>query len=393
MKISVISFGPVASKKNGYFVRVWWILKALSRMGDVVLLEFPEDFKSCSMQNLKVVRLRGNEKVNRTGLISKVSKRLLTFDIFHVLKFQIVSLIELIRFSRFIRESDIVFIESPLLIPAMLISKLFGRFVVLDTHCINELLAEKFKSLSFKAYIIRKMAWGILERLSIGLADVILVASDVERRYVVQRFGVSEARVLTVPNLPANIKEFKEAYDVDERSVVFVGDLEASHNADAAKFIVDVLSPMLPYIKFYVIGRNVGFKSTRNVKFLGFVKDIAEYIDRSAVCIAPLRVGAGTKTKILDYLSRGRIVLTTPEGFEGLERFEKFVWVSDVKEFGSNLRELLSEADVKIRKRIGKGVMAVFDREIRRFEGAIRHAVLWKGLNSRPKLERVERYG
>ncbi|MEM0328473.1 MAG: glycosyltransferase family 4 protein [Thermoproteota archaeon] len=42
------------------------------------------------------------------------------------------------------------------------------------------------------------------------------------------------------------------------------------------------------------------------------------FLDISDVCIAPLRVGAGVKTKILTYMIYGKPIVTTPVGIQGI---------------------------------------------------------------------------
>ncbi|MEM3786063.1 MAG: glycosyltransferase family 4 protein [Nitrososphaeria archaeon] len=55
-----------------------------------------------------------------------------------------------------------------------------------------------------------------------------------------------------------------------------------------------------------------------NVVFTGFIKELAPFLDISDVCIAPLRVGAEVKTKILTYMIYGKPIVTTPIGIQGI---------------------------------------------------------------------------
>jgi glycosyltransferase involved in cell wall biosynthesis len=54
------------------------------------------------------------------------------------------------------------------------------------------------------------------------------------------------------------------------------------------------------------------------VTVTGFVPDVQPYLDQAAVVIAPLRAGAGMRVKILQALARGKAVVTTSLGAEGL---------------------------------------------------------------------------
>jgi len=49
------------------------------------------------------------------------------------------------------------------------------------------------------------------------------------------------------------------------------------------------------------------------------VPDVRPYLARAAVCVAPLRIGGGTRLKILDALAMGRPVVSTSLASEGLD--------------------------------------------------------------------------
>jgi len=52
--------------------------------------------------------------------------------------------------------------------------------------------------------------------------------------------------------------------------------------------------------------------------FTGYLPDIRPALKQSSVCIIPLRVGGGTRLKILEALAAGIPVVTTKKGMEGL---------------------------------------------------------------------------
>ena len=63
IKICVISFGPIKSKSNGYFIRIWSILKELSKSNEIIVLEFPEVVTKDGIEkfeNITFIRLHGN---------------------------------------------------------------------------------------------------------------------------------------------------------------------------------------------------------------------------------------------------------------------------------------------------------------------------------------------
>ena len=55
------------------------------------------------------------------------------------------------------------------------------------------------------------------------------------------------------------------------------------------------------------------------VRFADTPRDLAPYYAASAICVAPVFAGSGTRTKILEALAHERVVVTTPLGAEGLD--------------------------------------------------------------------------
>jgi len=56
-----------------------------------------------------------------------------------------------------------------------------------------------------------------------------------------------------------------------------------------------------------------------DVRFTGTVVDLRPYIARAAVCVVPLRIGSGTRLKILEAAAMAKPIVSTTLGAEGLE--------------------------------------------------------------------------
>jgi glycosyltransferase involved in cell wall biosynthesis len=74
-----------------------------------------------------------------------------------------------------------------------------------------------------------------------------------------------------------------------------------------------------------VAGRNPSetlrrrFRHLEDVEFTGSVPDIRREIARAAVCVVPLRIGSGTRLKILEAAAMEKAVVSTTLGAEGLD--------------------------------------------------------------------------
>ena len=100
-------------------------------------------------------------------------------------------------------------------------------------------------------------------------------------------------------------------------------------NDDAITYFCGEILPLIwqkkGSVKFYVVGKNpsavvknLAGRDTR-VIVTGRVDDVRSYIQRSHVFIVPLRIGGGTRLKILEAMSMGKAVVSTTIGAEGIK--------------------------------------------------------------------------
>lgn len=156
--------------------------------------------------------------------------------------------------------------------------------------------------------------------------DRVVVVSDADRAAFAARYGVAGAVV--APN-GVDLEQFQPgATPAPGRDVVFVGCLDWSPNADAAAHYVERVLPILrrrTASRFWIVGRNptpaVRALAARHpdVVVTGTVPDVRPYLERAAVVVVPLRVGGGTRIKILEALAMARPVVATTIGAEGLD--------------------------------------------------------------------------
>ena len=111
-------------------------------------------------------------------------------------------------------------------------------------------------------------------------------------------------------------------------SMVFAGGMDWFPNRAAIEWLAAELWPALaadnPARAVTVIGRNppaeivaLAARDPR-VRALGVVDDVRPHISRAAAYICPIRVGGGTRLKILDALAMRRPLVSTAVGVEGL---------------------------------------------------------------------------
>jgi glycosyltransferase involved in cell wall biosynthesis len=121
--------------------------------------------------------------------------------------------------------------------------------------------------------------------------------------------------------------------EMQETAVGFLGNYPHDPNRDAVMYFLTDMWPQIKDsvsgIKFYVIGRGPTSdilslaKDDPDIIVTGQVDDVREYLQRVRVFVAPIRLGKGFRGKILEAMSMGIPVITTPLGAEGLPARQK----------------------------------------------------------------------
>jgi glycosyltransferase involved in cell wall biosynthesis len=118
---------------------------------------------------------------------------------------------------------------------------------------------------------------------------------------------------------PANLLE-------PQPDLVFVANFAYQPNADAALWFCREILPrvreQVPEARAFLVGngppRKVQALACDHVCVTGRVRSVAPYLDRAAVVVSPLRIGGGIKVKVLEALCRGKAIVSTSVGVQGL---------------------------------------------------------------------------
>lgn len=117
-------------------------------------------------------------------------------------------------------------------------------------------------------------------------------------------------------------------FDFSNKLIVFVGKMDYEPNISATSFFAKEIFPLIkrqiPDIKFTIVGSNPTpaikkLEKIEGVKVTGYVESIEPWFEQASIIVAPMISGSGVQNKILQALSKGCCVVTTPIGNEGLE--------------------------------------------------------------------------
>ncbi|MBC7237443.1 MAG: glycosyltransferase, partial [Chloroflexi bacterium] len=114
-----------------------------------------------------------------------------------------------------------------------------------------------------------------------------------------------------------------------------------------------------PEARFYVVGKSPHRRlqeiaRSPGVVITGYVADILPYFGGADVYVVPIRIGGGTRLKILEAMAAGLPLVTTSLGIEGIEAVagEHALVVDAPKEFADAVLRLL--ADEEKRRSLGQ---------------------------------------
>lgn len=187
--------------------------------------------------------------------------------------------------------------------------------------------ASSFKSKLFAWEGITKM-WAYEKRIAKRVTMEVVCGPDDEtfiREHVSQ-----EVPVKVIANgvdleyfHPEAVSEARAA----EPTVLFCGAMDYAPNVDALRWyfgeIHDQLLAQVPDLKVLIVGKSplpevLAYASKPNVTVTGGVPDVRPYYRRAWLQIVPLRIGGGTRLKIVESMAIGTPVVSTTIGAQGL---------------------------------------------------------------------------
>ncbi len=161
------------------------------------------------------------------------------------------------------------------------------------------------------------------------------------------------AKTAIVPN-GVDTDYFVVRDDDQEKAIIYTGGMNMFANKDAVMHLIDDIWPRIkksiPEAVFNVVGQDppdelvaLG-KRDPSIRVHGYVDDIRPYVAKSAVYVVPLRVGGGTRLKVLDSLSQGKAIVSTSIGCEGIDVTDRLnIHIEDDNDaFADRVIELLN---------------------------------------------------
>ena len=208
--------------------------------------------------------------------------------------------------------------------------------VVMDAHNAEYVLQQRaFQAdlshpLRWHAALYSLMQWFKLRRYEhriLSQVDHVIAVSEVDRHNL-QQLGI-DVPITVVPNgvdVAYYAQESTPTVSLPPNSLVFTGKMDFRPNVDAVTWFVEHVWPRVlaevPEAHFYIVGRSphpriLQYGEMPGVFVTGEVTDVRPYLWGAQVYVAPLRVGGGTRLKLLEAMAAQRAIVSTSLAAEG----------------------------------------------------------------------------
>jgi glycosyltransferase involved in cell wall biosynthesis/Flp pilus assembly protein TadD len=186
------------------------------------------------------------------------------------------------------------------------------------------------------------------------------VVSEQDRQMLTARCPIGETVVV---NNGANTREIKLLPDNPLPRVLLIGTLNYLPNVDGAVYFASQILPHVwrlnPKVEFWIAGadpvpevRRLA-EHDRRIKLIANPEVMEDVAAQCCLSVVPLRIGSGTRIKILQSLAMGLPTVTTTLGCEGLlVEDDKHLLIRDRPEdFAKAIVELIADANQRDRLR------------------------------------------
>lgn len=333
MNILFITTKSPLPLSDGHSLRSFNLLKQIAAQHTVHLLSFVKhqcEYQSipelealcCSVELFSVPDNR-----SRVSLVKTLFSSFVQGKPYIICKYDIPQMRKAI--CQKVAHSSIDLIHFDMLPLAVYLPEALGKVKVLNEHNVeSSLLARRaavetgwLKKTFFKR---QQRLLEVFEVFACENVDTVLSCS-IQDSEKLKEFS-KNTPVEIIPN-GVDTRFFSAASSIKEvpETMIFVGGLDWFPNRDALQWFDREIFPLIlkeyPHAHLNIIGKKGGdieWIHEAAITCHGFVEDIRPHMAQASIFIVPLRIGGGTRLKILNAMAMGKIVVSTEIGAEGL---------------------------------------------------------------------------
>lgn len=165
------------------------------------------------------------------------------------------------------------------------------------------------------------------ERHLLQIADLVIAVSMEDATILRQYSPRNNIPVVANGIFTENYTSSSESLDLGQHALVFTGKMDYRPNVDAmywfAEQVLPIITNQIPDTKLYIVGqkphpRLEKLRDQKGIEITGWVPDVKPFLQGAGVYIAPLRMGSGTRLKILEAMATGCAVVATTIAASGM---------------------------------------------------------------------------
>jgi sugar transferase (PEP-CTERM/EpsH1 system associated) len=381
MKIIVLDEELPYPLNTGKRIRSYYLIKHLAKNHDVTYYAFGEEDDSYNfIKSSGIIPITVSSPVrNKSGLQFYLKLFLNLFSSYPFIVTNQYSSLYLAKLKELISSTqpDLIICEwTPL---AVYIDKLKDQLTdvkkVVVAHNIESEIWRRYeqneKNIIKKLYIsIQRKKVERFERTCFKWFDGATAVSEQDKAFIEARETNYRSEVIS--NGVDTEYFYPNDREIEKNSIVFTGSMDWRPNQDAVVYFCEEILPKIkkeiPDVRFYIVGRkppqfirNLG--AIQGVKITGTVDDVRPYMAGAGVYVVPLRIGGGSRLKILEAMAMEKAVVSTSVGAEGLNIKNNINGLirNNISEFADAVVDCLSNRD-KARSLGKKGREFVVDK-------------------------------
>ncbi len=348
---------------TGGKIRTYHLLAALARQHRVTLLALEgEAPPSGGLERLRQLGVRAElfPRPGRLGGAVQLARGLAGPLPYNLVKYQSPCIANRLRELKRAGLCQVVHCDHLHMAPYGLDS---GLPYIVDEHNVESVIWRRFAR-DDKEPIHRRALFAqqasLLERAEAGLceaADLVLLCSEADGEALLRLTGAPGPATRVVPN-GVDVDYFGEQVSPERRGhVFFTGSMDWAPNQNAVLAFLDEIWPemrrQMPALEFVVVGRNPGKallerQGVDGVTVTGTVPDVRPFMRGALALLVPMRVGGGTRLKILEAFAAGVPVVSTAVGIEGIEAVpdEHYLLAETPEQFAAAAARLAATPDL-----------------------------------------------
>ncbi|TMF74743.1 MAG: glycosyltransferase [Chloroflexi bacterium] len=330
MRVLVLSHTFPFPPRWGYATRVYHLLRQLALRHDVTLLTYADHGEQrghqLGLEGVRVEVVQRKESSRRAKRASQILSLVSVqpFSSRAVLSAEMQTAIDRLCARQ---PFDVIQIEGAVLAAFKFPAK---TAVVLDEHNIDYEVFERMRS-SERSFPRRSFYWfehdrfrRFEQRTWLRVSGCVLTS---ERDARILRAHAPETPTAVVPN-GVDVHDFRPSSGgVEPHTILFNGALDYRPNLDAAHYLTDEILPAVreryPDVRLTIVGRGDPADLARlkraGAQVTGEVPDLRPHLQRAAVVAVPVRMGGGTRFKVVEGLAMAKPMVSTTIGCEGVD--------------------------------------------------------------------------